>query len=545
MGGAQAVDWLERGRSAWTEHAWNEAYEALTRADAEAPLSADDLELLGVVLYMLGRIEEFGVVLERAYKAHLDAGETLRAARAAFYLGISLMQHLGEPGRATGWFARGQRLVEREGGDSAERGYLLMPVVLRNEASGNHEVARAAASTAAELGERFGDPDLFCLGTQAEGRLLIKQRQVAQGLALLDEAMLTATTGELSPIVTGVVYCGVIAACEEAYEPGRAREWTDALSGWCDAQPDMVAFSGTCLAHRAEIKQLHGQWADALDEARRARDRAQRGTNRASTGQALYQQGQVQRLRGDFAAAEAAYREANAHGREPQPGLALLRLAQGDVATAAASIRRALAETVEPLKRARLLPADVEIMLACGDVAEARTACDELTAIAAGFDSAMLGATVEYVRGSVELAEGDAAEALVSLRRAWQAWQELGAPYEAARTRVLVAHACRALGDDDTAALELEAARTVFAQLGAGPDLAALAAPAERDMHGLTQRELEVLRLVAAGRSNREIAAELVVSEHTVARHVQNILAKLSVSSRTGATAFAFEHDLM
>jgi DNA-binding CsgD family transcriptional regulator len=543
--GRQAVDWLGRGRTACAARAWNEAYEALIRADAEEPLGADDLELLGVTLYMLGRIDEFGLVLERAHKAHLDAGEPLRAARAAFYIGISLMQHLGEPGRATGWFARAQRLVEREDQDCPERGYLLMPVVLRNEASGNHEEARAAAAAAAELGERFGDVDLFCLGTQAEGRLLIKQRQVAQGLALLDEAMLTATTGELSPIVTGVVYCGVIAGCEEAYEPRRAREWTDALSSWCDEQPDMIAFSGTCLAHRAEIKQLHGQWTDALEEARRARDRAGRGANRASAGQALYQQAQVQRLRGDFAAAEAAYREANAHGREPQPGLSLLRLAQGDVETAAASVRRAVAETVEPLKRARLLPAYAEILLACGDVAEARAASDELAAIAVGFDSAMLRATVKYVRGAVELAEGDAAEALVSLRGAWQAWQELGAPYEAARTRVLVARACSALGDDDTAALELEAARTVFGQLGAGPDLAALVTPGERDTHGLTQREIEVLRLVAAGRSNRQIAVALVVSEHTVARHVQNILAKLSVQSRTAATAYAFEHRLL
>jgi ATP/maltotriose-dependent transcriptional regulator MalT len=257
----------------------------------------------------------------------------------------------------------------------------------------------------------------------------------------------------------------------------------------------------------------------------------------------------VLRLRGDFAAAEAAYREANGHGREPQPGLALLRLAQGDAPAAAAVIRRALAETVEPLRRARLLPACVEIMLACGDTAAARAACDELTGVASGFESAMLGATVEYVHGSVELAEGAAAAALVSLRAAWQAWQELEAPYEAARTRVLLAQACRALGDDDTADLELEAARTVFAQLGAGPDLAAveaLAAPSSpSDTHGLTRRELEVLRLVAAGRSNRQIATELVVSEHTVARHVQNILGKLAVPSRTAATAFAFEHRLI
>jgi ATP/maltotriose-dependent transcriptional regulator MalT len=295
--------------------------------------------------------------------------------------------------------------------------------------------------------------------------------------------------------------------------------------------------------------QLHGAWPDALAEARRARERCEQAMNRAATGQALYQEGELHRLQGDFAAAEAAYREASRYGREPQPGLALLRLRQGDVDAAAAAIRRILGETTEPLQRAALLPAYIEIMLAEGDVEEARSASAELTETAARSESAMLTAIAAYARGSVALAEGDAQGALAALRHAGQVWQELDAPYDVGCVRVLVGLACRALGDDDSAVLELEAARAAFESLGAAPDLArvdSLMRPAlHGGTHGLTTRELEVLRLIAAGKTNREIAATLVVSEHTVARHLQNIFAKLGVSSRSAATAFAFAHDLV
>jgi ATP/maltotriose-dependent transcriptional regulator MalT len=358
--------------------------------------------------------------------------------------------------------------------------------------------------------------------------------------------------GELSPIVTGLVYCNVIAGCQEIYEARRAQEWTAALTRWCEQQPDMVAHTGPCLLHRAEIMQLHGGWVDALEEARRAGERfakRARGINRAAVAQAVYREGEVHRLQGDLAAAEAAYREASRGGWEPQPGLALLRLAQGDAAAAAASIRRVAGETGEPLKRARLLPAYVEIMLAMDEVPEARSACDELREVAKGHESSMLGATVAHAEGAVGLAEGDAAGALVALRHAWQVWEELDAPYEAARTRILIGLACRALDDNDAAALEFEAARVVLAKLGAAPDLARVESLTRRASpdapSGLTPRELQVLRLVAAGKSNKAIAAELVLSEHTVARHLQNIFAKLGVSSRTAAGAFAFEHDLL
>jgi ATP/maltotriose-dependent transcriptional regulator MalT len=294
--------------------------------------------------------------------------------------------------------------------------------------------------------------------------------------------------------------------------------------------------------------QLHGSWPAALAEAARAQERSERAMNIPAAGQGLYQQGEVLRLRGDLAGAESAYRDANRFGREPQPGLALLRLAQGNTATAAASIGRALGETTAPLRRARLLPAAVEIALAAGDVARARALSAELEAIAATASSPMLSAISEAARGSVELAEGDATGALSSLRGALRRWQELAAPYEAARARVRIALACRALGDEDSVVLELDAARAVFDELGAVNDsrrVDELTSADERPTYGLTRREVEVLRLVAAGHSNRQIAEALVLSEHTVARHLQNIRTKLRVSTRTAAAAFAFEHDLV
>jgi ATP/maltotriose-dependent transcriptional regulator MalT len=359
--------------------------------------------------------------------------------------------------------------------------------------------------------------------------------------------MVAVTEGALSPIVTGIVYCGVILYCEQVFELRRAREWTAALAEWCRRQPELEAFTGRCLVHRAQILRLQGAWPDALEEVERANRRFERAMNQRAAAKACYLQGEVHRLRGDFAAAEDAYRGASRLGLEPQPGWALLRLAQGNAGAAATSIRRAAGETTDGLVLASLLPAYADIMLAAGELDEARGACRRLAELAEECDSDLLRAELEQARGAIELAAGDAAGALVTLRRAFQAWQELEAPYEAARTRVLVARACRALGDEEAFALELDAARAAFEQLGAAPDLAAVdeltgsgAAP-----HGLTARELEVLRLLASGKSNREIAVELVISEHTVARHLQNIFRKLGVASRTAAGAFAFEHDLV
>jgi ATP/maltotriose-dependent transcriptional regulator MalT len=451
----------------------------------------------------------------------------------------------GEVGPAGGWFGRAERLVGQEEQDCVERGYLLLPVAFQGLFSGNLEAGYESASAAVEYGRRFRDPDLAALGGHLQGLNRIKQGSLDEGLALLDEAMVSVTADAVSPVVAGIVYCGVIASCEEAFEVRRAREWTDALTRWCGEQPQMVSFTGRCLAHRAGIMQLHGDWHDALDEARMARKRCEEAMNLAATGQALYQQGELYRLQGDHDAAEDAYKEASRYGREPQPGLALLRLAQGDLEAAKAAIRRVLGEARAPLQRAVQLPAYAEIMLAVGEFDEARNASGELDEIAAGSGRPMLEAIAAYVRGGIELRAGDAQASLQPLRQASQLWQELDAPYEVARSRMLIGLACHELGDDDSAELELEAARGAFEDLGAAPDLERLASVTEAAPHGLSARELEVLRHVASGKTNRQIADELVLSEHTVARHMQNIFTKLGVSSRTAATAFAFEHHLV
>jgi ATP/maltotriose-dependent transcriptional regulator MalT len=364
--------------------------------------------------------------------------------------------------------------------------------------------------------------------------------RLSEGLQLLDEAMLAVTAGEVSPIPSGIVYCSAIDGCQTAFDPRRAQEWTAALHAWCELQPDMLAFTGDCHVHRAEIMQLHGAWADALEELDRAAHRARRAENLRVGGQAAYRRGEILRLRGDLAAAEDAYREAVRGGREPQPGLALLRLARGDAGAAVAAIRRVLSETSDPARRAGLLPACVEIMLAADDVEAAREACAELESLAAGRTSDMLAAMSAHTRGAVELAAGHARDGLPFLRRALAGWHELGAPFEAARVRLLIAQACRALGDEESAALDHEAAREALEQLGA-----ALAPEGPPNAHGLTQRELEVLKLVAAGATNKAIAADLVLSERTIDRHVSNIFAKLRVSSRTAAAAYAYEHRLL
>jgi len=539
---------LERGHAAYSSSAWQDAYASLSEADRTVPLAAEDLELLATSAYMLGREDDCVQILGRAVQRYSDDGVLLRAARCAFWVGMQLALR-GEMGPATGWLGRAQRLVDREDRECAEQGYMLLPVAFEHEVAGDFEGAATTAGAAAELGERFGDADLFALAVHVQGGTLVKCGRVGEGLALLDEAMVAAIAGELSPIVTGTVYCGVILACEEIYELRRAQEWTAVLARWCEQQPDLVAFTGRCLVHRAQLMQLHGDWRDALEEAHRAGERFELSMNEAAAAKACYLRGEVHRLRGEFAEAEESYREASQLGLEPQPGWALLRLAQGNADAAAAAIRRAIGETTDRLKRAGLLPAYAEILIAVGDLDDARLACAELGEIAAECESAMLEAIHGHARGAVELAAGDASNALVSLRRAAQAWKELEAPYEAARARVLVGQACRELGDEDAFSLELEAARGVFEQLGAAPDLtwvdALMGKAATTDAHGLSPRELEVLRLVASGKSNREIAGLLVISEHTVARHVQNIFTKLGVPSRTAAGAFAFEHDLV
>jgi DNA-binding CsgD family transcriptional regulator len=532
---------LEHGRDCFEHRAWSDAYHALRCADHVTPLDVGDLDRLATAAYLTGRDLEFLQLVERLYRVHVDAGHQGRAARCAFWLALSFMLR-GESGRSNAWTARGQRLVA--GHDCVERGYLAIVVAEQQLGEGQADAAYATAGRAFEIGESFRDADVTATARHAQGRALIQRGDVAAGLKCLDETMLAVVAAELSPIMTGLMYCSVIDACRQVYAVGRAREWTSAFSSVCEQQPDMIAFTGVCLVHRAEILQLQGAWPDALTEACRACERARRA-DRKPPGAALYQQAEIHRLRGECAQAEDAYRAASELGFEPQPGLALLRLVQGQTDAASSAIRRLTGATGDRVRRAGLLPAYFEIMLATGDLDEARRARDELRELADAFDAEMLRAVVSQADGAIAIAEGHAQAAVDPLRGAFGLWERLDAPYEAARVRVLIGQACRALGDDEAAALELGAARAVFARLGAQPDLARLDATSPPTSKSpLTARELHVLRLISTGLTNKEVADELELSERTIDRHVTNILTKLGVRSRTAATAYAYDHKL-
>jgi ATP/maltotriose-dependent transcriptional regulator MalT len=544
MAGADA---LEQGRRSYAERAWAGAFAQLSAADRQAPLGAEDLERLAMAAYLSGQEDDGAEVGARAHREFLARGEVERAVRCAFWLAFGFIDR-GDQARGGGWLARARRLLDDARLDSVERGYLLVPGALQALLEGDVAAAGAAFDELARIGGRFGDPDLLALSRLGRGGVRLALGETAEGVALLDEAMIAVEAGELSPMVAGIVYCAVIEACQEIYDLRRARQWTASLARWCAAQPDLVPFQGQCLVHRSEIMTLHGAWPDAMDEARRAAERLTAPPGRPAAGLAFYQQGELHRLRGELADAEDAYRQASQWGRDPQPGLALLRLAQGQVDSAAAAIRRVVDEASDVVSRSRLLPAQVEILLAAGDVQAAGAAAAELTGLAEGLGAPFLSAVAAHAQGAVLLAEGDPKAALATLRGAWLAWQDLEVPYQAARVRVLLGLACRELGDQDGAEMELDAARWVFRQLAAAPDLArveALSARAAPGAGGLTARELEVLRLVAAGQTNKAIAADLFVSERTVDRHMSNIFAKLGVSSRAAATAHAYRHRLI
>ena len=537
------MDHVEHGRECYGRRAWDDAYQALQCADQATALDADDLERLATAACLTGRELEFQQILERLYRVHVESGDRAGAARCAFWLALTFLLRR-ETGRSNAWTARGQRLVEDH--DCVERGYLTVAVAEQQLREGHADAAHATAVQAVAIGESFRDADLTAAGRHAQGRALIQQGDVLAGLKQLDETMLAVVAGELSAIMTGMMYCSVIDACRQVYALGRAHEWTAAFSRVCEQQPEMFAFTGSCLVHRAEILQFQGAWPDAMTEACRACERAQR-LDRRPPGAALYQQAEIHRLCGEFAKAEDAYRSANDLGCEPQPGLALLRLAQGRTDTAFAAIRRLTSATSDRLRRARLLPAHLEISLAIGDVEDARRACDELRELSHAFDTDVLRAVVAQADGAIALAEGNAQAALDPLRRSFELWERLDAPYEAARVRVLLGHACRALGDDEAAGLEHQSAKSVFERLGARPDLSRLDANTSVQLasgNPLTARELHVLRLISTGRTNKEIAEELGLSERTIDRHVSNILGKLDVPSRAAATAYAYDYKL-
>ncbi len=527
---------------------WREAFALLSSADAETPLSAPDLERLGTSAYMLGRDADAVASWGRAFGEYAEQGEALRAARAGFWCSLVLLLS-GQGAQSGAWVSRTERLL-KEQPDSPEHGLIAVIQGLFCMGKGDGDAAYQCFTVAEALGEKFNDPELRALAALSCGQALVQKGETPRGAARLDEAMLAVTTGEVSPPLAGIIYCAVIAICERILDLSRAFEWTRALNDWCASQPQLVAFRGQCLVHRAEVMQCRGEWRSALEDAQKAFELLAESLPRVA-GRALYQQAELQRLWGNFEAAEKFYAEAARRGFEPQPGLALLRLAQGDAEAAAAAMRRVVGESASAagpgagIGRARLLAPYVQIMLAVGDLEAARSAANELCAAAARPDALpQLNALAAQADGAVALAGGDAAQALDALRRAWTLYQQLDAQYDAACTRLLLSRACEAMGDQDTAKLHADGGQAVLERLGVpgaagGREQSRTAIPAN-----LTTREIEVLGLVASGRTNRQIARQLHISEHTVARHVSNLFAKTGAASRTALGAFAYKHDL-
>ena len=466
-------DSLEAGRQAAQRHAWRDAYELLRSADAAGRLTAEDLESLAEAAWWTGRLDEAIALRERGYAAFVQDGETRRAAALAVMLSTDNLTR-GAMSVSGGWLARAERLLADEP-EAAEHGHVALVRGLTAFDVGDLEAAARELGRAQELGARFGDRNLQAMALVFNGTMLVSTGRIAEGLALLDEATAAAVGGELEPLATGVVYCVTIDSCQALGECGKAAEWTDAANRWCD-RLDVTGFPGACRIHRAEVLRLRGNWPEAEEQALQACEELH-DYNRYVTAYGFYEIGEIRRRRGDFASAEEAYRKADELGHDPQPGLALLRLAQGKVDAAATAIKRVLErESPDPLGRARKLPAQVEIALAGGDGRRAREAAEELERIAddyrvGGRRTPALEGAVQLAWGQVRLAERDWDGASAALRAAKEVWEKIGAPYETAHARLLLGLAYRGEGDEDGARDELVAAKTTFERLGAVLDL--------------------------------------------------------------------------
>lgn len=539
-------DRIGRARDAFNHQAWRQAYDELSAAAVTEPLEVDDLERLASAAYLAGLSDESRSAWISAHETCAHVGDVARAARCAFWLAFALL-NAGDLSRGGGWVDRAQRLLDDRKIDCVERGYLRYAAAMRATFSGDVRTGYEAFHAAAEIGVLFRDPELAALARIGEGRCLIYLDRVDEGVALLDEGMVAIEANDVSAIAIGDAYCTAIEGCTELFDVRRAHTWTAALSRWVDGQPELMLYRGQCLIHRAEMLYLRGDWDAAADQIEQAYRRLADPVGHPALGAAAYLKGDLHRLRGQDRAAEADFQLASELGRDPQPGLALLRLATGKVEAAAASIRRAYHEAGDPISRARLAGGYIEITIASGDVAAARTAADELGTVAGMLEQPLPTALHLQVLGAVLLAEDQPAPALSALRQALAGWRELDAAYEAARSQMLIAAACRAVGDNDGAEMELAGAIPVFDRLNAVRDAAAARAGlhlAARPSSGLTSREEEVLVHIAKGLTNRQIAERLVVSEKTVATHVGHILTKLGLPSRAAATAYAYEHDL-
>ena len=536
---------LAQARAEYERGNWPAVRDTLAELDPE-DLGVEDLRAAARSAQLLGRRDEAIEHYQRAFRLCQDTGDAAGALACAFHLAM-ILGRAGEPALAAGWSTRAERLLAELGPDPVEEGYVDFLRMYRDMGAGDWAAAGARAEHVAEVGRRHGERDLVALGLAAGGRMAIYGGRMAEGLGRLDEAMVAVAAGEVSPEVFGDVYCIAIEGCQEVRALDHVVEWTTALHRWCVEQPGLVTFTGQCSVHRGQVMRQRGAWAEAIEEFTLAGERYRLADTPDAIGHAEGERGDVLRLQGEYAAAEAAYQRAGEHGYDPQPGLAQLWLAQGSRDAAASAVRRLVAETTHPVGRCRMLPAAVDVLLAVDALDEARAAAAQLDEVAGDVGSAAMLAHAAYAAGAVELVGGDASGALPYLRKARQLWTRVECPYEVARVRLLTGRALTALDDAGSARQELEAARDAFLALGATPmveEVAALVEP-DRPPGGLTAREVEVLRLVASGRSNPQIAADLVLSEKTVARHLSNIFTKLDVGSRTAAAAYAYEHGLV
>ena len=547
-----AADTLRQARDAAAREAWAEAYRLLGGLDAGC-LTPDDYAAFADAAWWTSRIDESIVQRMRAYSGYVAQGAARQAGLMAWLLFYE-HQLAGRTALAAGWLRRARRHL-RGVPECVEQCYLAWVDAEDAQERGAFDEAMAAARRMAGIARRCGSPDLLAMSVQAQAGVLVAQGRLGDGLDLLDDAMCSAMAGELSSFFTGWTYCLGLQRAMACIDLERAAEWTDAAMRWCASMPEENTFRGLCRVHRVEVLELRGSWSEALTEAGRTCEELL-PFERRMAAEAVYLAGQIQRRRGELTAAEESYDRTHELGRDPQPGLALLRLAQGKADASVTALKPALASGAETggLERCRLLAAQVEVCLALGRTAEARAAAEELQFLAhdwqrrCGSAATLLHASAAAACGAVAFAARDLDRALPLLRRALTLWLELRVPYEAAQVRMTLAAADRAAGDGEGARMELRAAEQAFRRLGAVPDArraaALLADVRRRQPGGLTEREIQVLRLVAAGRTNRAIAGELVISEHTVARHLNNIFAKLGVSSRAAATAYAYEHRL-
>jgi DNA-binding CsgD family transcriptional regulator len=525
---------LTAAREACEGHAWATARE---RFHAAGELATDDLESLAGACWWLGEVEEYAVASAELHRRLLDEGQPVRAALTAFELGYTEVVR-GREEAGVGWMARARRLFE-ELPEAPERGFVLVVDAQAAMVGGDLEGAAELAEQALALGEEHDLPTLVALGRFLCGAVAVHRGQTERGLRSVDEAMLPVQAGQVAPEWVGLLYCDTIQLCHDLMDLPRAQRWTTLTERWCEGYAPAVMFTGICRVHRAQLRVVRGEWERAEQEAQQAAEDLE-GLDVGVAAEAHYSLGELCRLRGEPDAAERAYRRAHELGRDPLPGLALLSLQRGRRQVAASILDAALAAQVFPLARAPLLAARVEVALAGTDPGESTAYLEELTRIAEEHASPGWRAESRRWRGAVLLARGMPAEAVRELRQACALWQEMDAPYQVCRIGPDLADAYEALGDRDTARREREKAAAVLQRLGV-PDVP----PAERDLGGLTPRELEVVVAVADGCSNRQAARALHISERTVARHLANVYLKTQVTSRTAAVAWARERGLL